>query len=310
MRGEDNFNTFTARETGRRLRHLGFRYILPSTVTVLALAAGATAIRFALDARFEAAMLAIVVAAVLDGIDGSIARFLKAPTKFGAELDSLSDVVSFGVAPAVLLYLWALKGLQGGGWIIALAFIVCCALRLARFNSRLEDDDEPRRKAGFLTGIPAPVGAGLAIVPIMLWAEYGEGLFSQTNLVAAYSAAICLGMVSKIPTYSFRTLLIRREYLVHLLLLVGLFAAALTAYGWVPLIVLGAFYWLSVPVSWYRFRRLRASREPFPLLGRRALGFVAEAPTQPLGQKPPLGAADGAPRPDVHWQRQEHRGQH
>ncbi|HXV73311.1 MAG TPA: phosphatidylcholine/phosphatidylserine synthase, partial [Sphingomonadales bacterium] len=174
MRGEEDFNGFTVRGTGRRLRVLGFRFILPSSVTVLALAAGATAIRFALDGRFEAAMAAIVVAGVLDGIDGSIARFLKTPTKFGAELDSLSDVVSFGVAPAVLLYLWALKDLKGGGWILALAFIVCCALRLARFNSRLEDDDEPRRKAGFLTGIPSPVAAGLAILPVMAAAEFGR----------------------------------------------------------------------------------------------------------------------------------------
>ena len=256
MREEEEFNGLSVRGTGRRLRHLGFRFILPSTVTVLALAAGATAIRFALDGRFETAMMAIVVAGVLDGIDGSIARFLKAPTKFGAELDSLSDVVSFGVAPAVVLYLWALKDLKGGGWVIALAFIVCCALRLARFNSRLENDDEPRRKAGFLTGIPSPVAAGLGILPVMVAAEAGRGLLAAPELVALYTALICLGMVSKIPTYSFRTLLIRREYLVHLLLVVGLFAATLTAYGWVPLIALGAFYWLSLPLSWFRFHRL------------------------------------------------------
>lgn len=258
MKDDDESNGFNVPVTGRRLRHLGFRYILPSTVTVLALAAGATAIRFALDGRFEAAMMAIVVAGVLDGIDGSIARLLKTPTKFGAELDSLSDVVSFGVAPAVLIYLWALKDLKGGGWIVALAFIVCCALRLARFTSRLDDDDEPRRKAGFLTGIPSPVAAGLAILPVMLVAEYGPGFYARPELVAVYAAALCLGMVSKVPTYSFRTLLIRREYLVHLLLVVGLFAAAITAYGWMPLIAAGAFYWLSVPLSWYRFSRLTA----------------------------------------------------
>jgi len=257
--GEGDFNGFNVRGTGRRLRHLGFRFILPSTVTVLALAAGATAIRFALDARFEAAMMAIVVAGVLDGIDGSIARFLKTPTKFGAELDSLSDVVSFGVAPAVLLYLWTLKDLKGGGWIVALAFIVCCALRLARFNSRLEDDDEPRRKAGFLTGIPSPVAAGLGLLPVMMATEFGRTLFPGPEGVAAYTALICLGMVSKAPTYSFRTLLVRREYLVHLLLVVGLFAATLTAYGWMPLIAIGALYWLSLPLSWYRFRRLSAA---------------------------------------------------
>lgn len=244
----------------KRLQHLEMRNIFPSMVTVLGLSAGLTGLRFALDGRFEAAVVAIVIAGVIDGLDGTIARLLKTSSKFGAELDSLSDVISFGVAPAVLLYMWALKGLGGLGWLIALAFTVCCALRLARFTAKLDDDDEPRRKAGFLTGLPAPVAAGLALLPVMLTFEYGRGPLAQADFVAGYTALICLGMVSRVPTYSFRTLLIRREYLIHLLLMIGLFAAAVTAYGWMPLILGGVFYWLSVPVSWFRFYALMRAR--------------------------------------------------
>lgn len=242
-----------------RLKHLSARAILPNMITVLALSAGATAIRFAIEGRWQAAMLAIVLAGILDGLDGSIARRLKSTSKFGAELDSLSDVISFGVAPALLLYMWGLKALGGLGWVIALAFTVCCALRLARYNSKLEDDEEPRRKAGFLTGLPAPVAAGLALLPVMAMTEFGPGFYTNPELLGLYAAVICLGMVSKIPTYAFRTLIIRHDYLVHALLVVVLFAAAVMAYDWRPLIAAGMFYIFSIPVSLYRFHILTKS---------------------------------------------------
>lgn len=257
---KDSDTIFRKRIGEHRLRMIDFRIMLPSMVTMIALCSGSTAIRFALDGRLEAAMVAIVVAGVLDGIDGSLARFLKAPTKFGAELDSLSDIVSFGVAPAMLLYLWTLKDWKGGGWIVALAFVVCCALRLARFNSRLEDDEEPRRKAGFLTGVPSPVAAGLAMLPLMAVVQHQQSWAEHPQFVAAYTALICLAMVSKTPTYSFRNLLISREYFVPLLLAVGLFAAALTAYGWTPFLFFGVFYWLSIPLGWFRYRHLSQTR--------------------------------------------------
>jgi len=240
----------------KRLRHLSFRAMVPNMITVFALSAGATAVRFALEGRFEAAMLAIVIAGILDGMDGSIARMLKTPSRFGAELDSLSDVVSFGMAPAILLYLWELKELKGMGWILALAFVICCALRLARYNSKLEDDEEPRRKAGFLTGIPAPVGAGLALVPIMLNVELEANLFNIPAFVGIYTALICLGMVSKLPTYSFRTMIIRKDLMVPMLLVVGLLAAAVTTYGWWTLILVALFYISTIPVSVYRFHKI------------------------------------------------------
>ncbi len=243
----------------KRFRDLSFNRMIPNILTLLALAAGLTAIRFGLEGRWEHAVLAIFVAAVLDALDGRIARLLKGASKFGAELDSLSDMISFGVAPAVLLYSWNLKTLGGFGWIIALAFTVCCALRLARFNSKLDDDDEPRRKAGFLTGLPAPVAAGLGLMPVMVMLEYGNGFFTSPEFVGVYTALLCFGMVSKIPTYAFRGLIIRREYLVHTLLLVSLFAAAVTAYAWQPFIFAGLFYLLTIPVSVYRFHVLNKS---------------------------------------------------
>jgi len=241
----------------KRLQHLNAKAILPNIITVLALSAGATGIRFALDGRWEVAVLAIVIAGVLDGTDGSIARLLKSTTKFGAELDSLSDMVSFGVAPAALAYIWVLNDLGGVGWIIALAFIVCCALRLARYNSRLDDDSEPLHKAGFLTGLPAPVAAGLSMLPLMAYMEFGAGFYSNPKVVGFYAALICLGMVAKFPTYAFRTLIIRKEHLVPSLLLASLFAAAVTTYGWLVLIFAGLVYALSVPVSLYRYQQIK-----------------------------------------------------
>jgi len=240
-------------QNNQKLKHFGAKNILPNMITVLALSAGATAIRFAIEGRWNAAVIAIVIAGVLDGMDGSVARLLKSTSKFGAELDSLSDVISFGVAPAVLLYMWSLSGIKGLGWVIALAITICCALRLARFNSNLDDDDEPRKKAGFLTGLPSPVAAGLALLPVMATLEYGQGFYSKPEFVGFYSALICFGMISKFSTYAFRTLIIKKEYLVPLLLVFGLFAASITTYGWTMLILVGFFYILSIPVSVYRF---------------------------------------------------------
>lgn len=229
----------------KRLKHLSFKSIAPNMITVLALSAGATAIRFALDGHFEAAIMAVFIAAVLDVMDGGIARLFNTTSRFGAELDSLSDVVSFGVAPAVILYSWNLKTLGGLGWVLALAFMVSCALRLARFNSKLEDDEEPRRKAGFLTGLPAPVGALLGLLPIMLSVEIGAEFFKNPELLGLYTALICFGMVSKMPTYSYKSVRFRKDLMVPILLLVTLIVGAAPTYGWWTLIAPATFYILS-----------------------------------------------------------------
>ena len=135
------------------------RALLPNAITMLALCAGATGVRFAISGEFEKAVTAITVAALLDGIDGRVARLLRGTSRFGAELDSLSDVTAFGIAPALVLYLWALQMLGPVGWVAALSIAVCCALRLARFNIALDQDDLPKKQLGFTTGVPAPVGA-------------------------------------------------------------------------------------------------------------------------------------------------------
>src|SRR5206468_1909608 len=155
---------------------------------------------------------AIVLAGVLDGLDGRIARLLRAQSKFGAELDSLSDNIAFGTAPALILFLWSLQTAPRFGWIAALALAVCCALRLARFNARLDAAEQPHKSANFNTGVPAPAGAGLAFVPIYLWLITHNGLFREWQLVMAWTILIALLMISSIPTYSWASIRIRREW--------------------------------------------------------------------------------------------------
>ncbi|MCK5040831.1 MAG: CDP-diacylglycerol--serine O-phosphatidyltransferase [Sphingomonadales bacterium] len=235
---------------------ISIRGIIPNVVTILALIAGMTAIRFAIEGRFEHAVLAVVLAGVLDGLDGSIARLLKSTSTFGAELDSLSDVISFGVAPAMILYIWWLNNLDGNGWLLSLAFVVSQALRLARFNSQLEVDEEPRKKAGYLTGFPAPVAAALALLPMMVYFEWGVDFRIDKALLAIYIALICFGMVSKIPTFSFKQLVISKNQMVPLLLFVALFATSITVYGWLSIIAIGFLYIMSIPYIMWRYRRM------------------------------------------------------
>ncbi len=157
----------------RRLKELSINKMLPNVLTVLALCAGLTSMRFGLQERWEAAVWAIIIAGIFDGLDGRIARLLRSSTKFGAELDSLSDVVSFGVAPAILLYLWTMNGAGNVGWVLVLLFAVCCGLRLARFNTMLGEPDPPWAH-NFFTGVPAPAGAGLVLLPMIMSFEFGE----------------------------------------------------------------------------------------------------------------------------------------
>ena len=243
------------------LRRMHIRSLAPNVLTMLALCAGLTAIRFALSERWELAVYAIVLAGVFDGLDGTVARLLKSTSRFGAELDSLSDVVAFGIAPALILYLWSLNGITGLGWIITLAFALTCALRLARYNARLDDEDEPRRLSGFLTGVPAPVGAGLALVPMMLEFQFGTDLLRTTPLaIALYTACVGFLMISTFATYSWKGLVVRREVLVPVMLFVGLFATLLTIYPWAVMLLCAAAYLVSIPMAMSRYRRRRLQR--------------------------------------------------
>ena len=215
---------------------LTLRAMVPNAITAAALCAGLTGIRFAITGDFEKAVLAVVLAGVLDGIDGRIARLLKAQSRFGAELDSLADNVSFGVAPALILFLWSLDDLPRLGWFAALAFAVACALRLARFNARIDVADEPRKNAGFYTGVPAPVGAGLVFLPLYLWIVTFDEQFRNPVLVGAWLVAMAFLMISSLPTLTWGKLRLRKNFRLEALLLFGLVGAAVLTETWWTLI--------------------------------------------------------------------------
>ena len=237
--------------------------LIPNAITVGALCAGLSGIRFAIDGRFEMAVAAIMVAAVLDGLDGRMARLLNGTSKFGAELDSLSDFLSFGVAPALIVYLWVLNAWGGLGWIVALAYAVCCALRLARFNTMLSEPNQPSWAGNFFTGVPAPAGAGLALMPLMAHFEFGAGIADRAWLGALVLALVAFLMVSRLPTFSGKKLHVPRGWLVPALVCVGLFFAALASAPWATLLAAGLLYLALIPFAYLRQEKLRLA-EPAP----------------------------------------------
>ena len=185
----------------RRFRPIPVRMLVPNFITLLAICAGLTAIRLSTEGRMELAVYAIVFAAVLDGVDGRVARMIKGQSKFGAELDSLADFVNFGVAPAIIMFNWALEDLRSLGWIAVLVFAVCSALRLARFNVSLDRTDAPAWKGNYFVGVPAPAGAIILLLPIYVQ-DLGLHVPSLTPLVLFYTLGIALLMVSNVPTFS------------------------------------------------------------------------------------------------------------
>ena len=244
-------------------RGLSLRAFLPNAVTALALCSGLTGIRFAFGSEWDKAMIAIVVAGILDGLDGRIARLLKANSKFGAELDSLSDNIAFGTAPALILFQWSLASAPRFGWTIALALAVACALRLARFNSRIDAEVQPHKSAGFNTGVPAPAGAGLAFLPLYLWLITGDDMFRDWKLVMPWTLFVAVLMISAIPTYGWTTIRIRKGWRVVALAGIALIGAALVNEPWITLTLVSLAYLVSVPfglVSYARVRQRRAIR--------------------------------------------------
>lgn len=250
-------------EPPRRLRLrtvLPLRAMIPNAITLAALCFGLTGVRLAIAGDWERAIGAVVLAGVLDGIDGRIARLLKGSSRFGAELDSLSDLTAHGVAPALIVYLWSLQYLPGLGWIIALAHAACAALRLARFNANLDLEEGPHKQAGFLTGVPAPVGAGMALSPIFLdlWLE--TEIFRQPPIAGAIVAATALLMVSALPTYSWKRVRIRREWRLFVLLGVALYAGALISAPWMTLSLTAIAYAISIPFSVSAYAKVKRQR--------------------------------------------------
>src|SRR5713226_172062 len=254
--------------------HFSFNRMIPNILTLLALCAGMTAIRLALAGKFESAAAAIIIAGVLDGIDGRIARLLKGTSPFGAQLDSLSDFVSFGVAPAVLLYIWTMATLQSLGWVIVLLFGVCCALRLARFNTQI-GAELPPFAYNFFTGVPAPAGAGLVMIPMLLSFEFGAAFARSPYLNGAVLASVAALMVSRVPTFSFKRFRVPGHWVLPMLLMVGTLAAFLTTEPWGTLLVVGALYIGSIPLSIRSYRRLRRIAEEMRVSATQPAGDAA-----------------------------------
>lgn len=246
----------------REGRGIPFRAMIPNAITLLALCFGLTGVSFAVGGEWEKALGVIVFAGVLDGFDGHIARLLRAQSKFGAELDSLSDNIAFGTAPALILFLWSLQSAPRFGWIAALALAVCCALRLARFNAGIDSADQPHKSAGFNTGVPAPAGAGLAFVPILLWLITGNELFRQWELVMPWTLFVAMLMISSLPTFSWTSLRIRSGWRLFALAGIALLGAALIRAPWITLLAIALLYLAMVPfsiASYARVKRRRAS---------------------------------------------------
>ncbi len=241
-------------------RGLMLRGVLPNAITAAALCSGLTGIRFAIDGDFEKSVAAIILAGMLDGIDGRIARLLKAQSRFGAELDSLADSLSFGMAPALVLFLWSLNDLPRFGWFAALAFAICCALRLARFNARIDVEEQPHKSVGFLTGVPAPVGAGLAFLPLYLWLASGEAIFREPILVTVWTVAIALLMISNLATLSWTLIRPRRSLRLGAIALAGMVFAFLLTDPWWTLAIVSIGYLALMPYSIVRYARIRRQR--------------------------------------------------
>jgi CDP-diacylglycerol---serine O-phosphatidyltransferase len=277
----------------RRLSGLSVNRMVPNVLTLLALCAGMTAMRFAIGGNYQAAVFSIIAAGIFDGLDGRMARLLKATSSFGAELDSLSDFVSFGVAPAAVLYLWTLSELHGLGWAIVLLFAVCCALRLARFNAETSHE-LPSYAAPFFTGAPAPAGAGLVMVPMFLSFEWGDWLFRSPYLSAITVTGIALLMVSKVPTVSLKRIRIPHDLVVPTLLAFGVATAFLTTEPWLTLTAVGIVYVGSIPLTIRSYFRLRRTAE-----ARKANAADGPAGPVPFPGPAPLPAGDaGAPSSD------------
>ena len=256
----------------RERRGIPLRAVVPNAVTALALCSGLSGIYFAIGERWELSMVMIVIAAILDGMDGRIARMLNGQSRFGAELDSLSDVIAFGVSPAMILYLWVLQFWPRIGWMIALGYAVCCALRLARFNANIDVEDQPHKSAGFLTGVPAPAAAGLVLLPVYIWLASDQQWSAVRDfyIVGPWAALIAFLMISSVATFSWTSLRLRRHVRLGAILVIALVGAALVAAPFYTLSIAAFIYVALIPFSMSSYAKVKrqraaaAAREPRP----------------------------------------------
>jgi CDP-diacylglycerol--serine O-phosphatidyltransferase len=287
------FEPTRAPQKRRRFRQIPVRTLVPNLITLLALCAGLTAIRLAIEAKLEWSVAAIVFAATLDGIDGRVARMLKGTSRFGAELDSLADFVNFGVAPALILYFWGLHELGHAGWIAAMVFAICAGLRLARFNVMIDDPNRPAWAANFFVGMPAPGGAITVLLPIYVTFLGLPHLAFAAPLVLFYTLAIAFLMVSRLPVFSGKRVgkRVAPELVLPLFVGVVLCFALLIAYPW-PVLTAGTIVYLaSLPFGFMSYRNHQRrdvsmpAQQPAVVLATDATADVAA----PAHSEPPAG---------------------
>jgi CDP-diacylglycerol--serine O-phosphatidyltransferase len=244
----------------RIVKDLPVTRLLPNMLTLMSLCSGLTGIRYALHGEWDRAVIAIMIAAVFDVLDGRVARMLNIASKFGAELDSLSDAISFGVAPGFIMYEWALKDAGGIGWIAVLVFAVCCALRLARFNTMLDDHDIPLWAKSYFTGVPAPAGASLALLPLAYVLQFGDAAQAPPVTYALWMMLVGGLMVSRMPTFALKGVRVGSAWVAPIFIIVVAIVAGLVTDTWLTLSGLGTIYALGLPLGWLSYRA-RARKE-------------------------------------------------
>jgi CDP-diacylglycerol--serine O-phosphatidyltransferase len=282
-----------------RFRAIPVRTLVPNIITLLALCAGLTGIRMAVEGKLEYALAAIVFAAALDGIDGRVARMIKGTSRFGAELDSLADFVNFGVAPALILYFWGLFDLKSVGWIAAMVFAICAGLRLARFNVAIDDPNKPAYAANFFTGMPAPGGAIAVLLPIyvnLLGVSRGSFLVTASFV---FTLAIAFMMVSRVPVFSGKKMgrRVPTEIVLPAIVLVVLAIALLISYPWAMLTLGTIAYLASLPFGVMAYRRMAREAEAPPAEAQASGHPAGASGTSPVMAGPSVSSADFDPPP-------------
>lgn len=266
--------------------------ILPSVLTVAALCAGLTGVRFAAAGKVELAIALVVIAAILDGLDGRVARLLGAATKIGAELDSLADAINFGVTPALILYFVCFPG-SPAGWIVALLFVVAMVLRLARFNTLAADPTAPAYTKDFFVGVPAPAGALLVLAPLAAQQEWGDGWWVSTPTVAVWTLLVAALTVSRIPTSSFKSMTVQPAKAAGVLVAVAGLVALMLTYPYIALLVVIGLYLLHIPFAWRSKRWVVARPEAWDSkpAERRAMRRKQRRPVRPRRRVATTGPA-------------------
>ena len=235
------------------------RMILPNMLTLIGVCIGLSSIKFALDEKFELAIIAIIFAALIDGLDGRIARLIKATSKVGKELDSLTDVISFGVAPSFVMYFWLLNNLGKFGWLLCLIYVVCVTLRLARFN--VNSNEEPSWKDNFFEGVPSPAGGILVLMPLIFsLSEFDFFIISYNILVPVFFISVSFLLISKFPTYSLKKIIIPRSMTVFLLFGIVLFFGLLLIYPFKVIFLSGFIYLSLIPISFLHYRKINKQK--------------------------------------------------